>query len=351
MNPMKPSARGANHNPKNRFETIEVEPDSEFLEFQGEEPRVRTQYLRDSSRSLITYNTSPDVGFDAGINAYRGCEHGCAYCYARPMHEYLGFSAGLDFESKIIVKENAPELLRAELAAKKWKPQPLSVSGASDPYQPVERRLEITRRCLEVLVEYRNPLIIVTKNHLVSRDIDLLLQLAEYQAVAVCLSITTLDVSLSRKLEPRTSTPNGRLKAIHDLSSAGIPAGLFVAPVIPGLTDHEIPGVMKAAALAGASFATYIMLRLPYGVKDLFRQWLDTHFPDRREKVLNRVASIRNGRLNETRFTDRMRGHGTFARQVADMFQLTARKHGLATRAPDLSVRHFKTHSQQPSLL
>jgi DNA repair photolyase len=347
---MKPSARGASHNPKNRFETIEIEPDSEYLESVGEAPKVRTQYLRDSSRTLITYNTSPDVGFDAGINAYRGCEHGCAYCYARPMHEFLGFSAGLDFESKIVVKENAPELLRAELASARWKPQPLSISGASDPYQPVERRLAITRSCLEVLLEFRNPVIIVTKNHLVTRDIDLLAKLAEHRAVTVCLSITSLDVELSRKLEPRTSTPLGRLKAISQLSSAGIPTGVFVAPVIPGLTDHEIPQVLQASARAGASFATYIMLRLPHGTKDLFIEWLDQHYPDRKDKVLNRVTSIRQGKLNQTDFTFRMRGHGAYGKQVADMFGVAARQHRLNTRAPDLSTEAFRHADSQISL-
>lgn len=241
-------SRGANYNPPNRFEPIEYVRDPEWSE---EDPAPTTQFFKDTSRSLITYNDSPDVGFNASINPYRGCEHGCIYCYARPFHEYLGLSAGLDFETKIFVKEDAPALLRRELSSPKWKPQVIAMSGVTDPYQPIERRLRLTRRCLEVLVDFRNPVAIVTKNFLVTRDIDLLQRLAEYQAVCVFISVTTLKADLSRILEPRTSQPDRRLAAVEQLARAGIQTGVLVAPVIPGLTDHEMPAILQACAEAG----------------------------------------------------------------------------------------------------
>ena len=225
---------------------------------------LRTQFFKDHSKTVIARNDSPDVGFSASLNPYRGCEHGCIYCYARPTHEYLGFSAGLDFESKIMVKEDAPELLRAELLSPKWQPQVIFMSGVTDCYQPVERKLKLTRRCLEVLAEFRNPVFIITKNRLVTRDIDLLSELARHQAAAVWLSITTLDPELRKVMEPRTSPPAARLAAIRELAQAGIPVGVNVAPVIPGLTDHEMPAILQAAAEAGATAAGYTVVRLPY---------------------------------------------------------------------------------------
>lgn len=332
--------RGTESNPRNRFDRKGVIPDD------AEPPsEAATQLFADSARSVISYNDSPDVGFDASINPYRGCEHGCSYCYARPMHEYLGFSAGLDFESRIVIKENAPELLRRALSSRSWKPQPLALSGATDPYQPLERNLHLSRRCLEVLLEFRNPVIVITKNHLVTRDVDLLAQFASWQGVSVNLSINSLDTELSRKLEPRTSTPDVRLKAIRELSEAGIPCGVFVAPVIPGLTDHEIPRVLEAAAQAGARHATYIMLRLPHGVKELFSEWLEKHLPDRKEKVLHRIESVRDGRLNEASFGRRMRGSGPFAQQVQNLFRLWAARTGLSRNGPSLSTGHFRRAS------
>ena len=255
VNPKPIRGRGAAENPSNRFEQIAYERDDEWNE--PDDPAPKTQFFRDTSASIITYNESPDVGFDASINPYRGCEHGCIYCYARPYHEYLGFSAGLDFETKIVVKEDAPELLRRELLSSKWKPQVLAMSGVTDPYQPVERRLQITRKCLEVLVEFRNPVAIITKNLLVTRDIDLLADLAHDNAAAVFLSVTTLDAELARIMEPRTAQPAARLQAIEKLTKAGVPTGVLVAPVIPGLTDHELPAIIKAAAEAGARFAGF----------------------------------------------------------------------------------------------
>src|SRR4051812_31175964 len=255
--------RGASTNPGNRFEALSIEPDAE--EQSGERaPGVTTKFYRDFTRSIIARNNSPDVGFETSINPYRGCEHGCVYCYARPTHEYLGFSAGLDFESRIMVKEDAPELLAAEFSSPRWKPQTLVMSGVTDPYQPVERRLRITRGCLEVLAKFRNPVAIITKNQLVTRDLDLLGELARDNAAAVNVSITSLDPKLQRVLEPRTSTPRARLDAVRQLRAAGIPVGVMTAPIIPGLTDHELPALLEAAAEAGAGFAGYTVVRLPY---------------------------------------------------------------------------------------
>ena len=249
--------RGASWSPANRFEklhvdlndvdVVDVDPETE------ERPQRGTQYFRDETKSVITRNNSPDVGFETSLNPYRGCEHGCIYCYARPTHEYLGFSAGLDFESKIMVKTSAPELLRAELESPRWQPQTLVLSGVTDPYQPVERKLGITRGCLEVLARFRNPVAIITKNRLVTRDVDLLRDLAAHNGVAVNISVTSLDSNLQRVLEPRTSSPQARLDAISQLRSAGIPTGVMVAPIIPGLTDHEVPKIMDACAKSGCA--------------------------------------------------------------------------------------------------
>jgi DNA repair photolyase len=331
--------RGAAGNPKNRFERIEVEPD----ETEGDEPRPETVYLRDHSRSIIARNDSPDIGFDASINPYRGCSHGCVYCYARPTHEYLGLSAGLDFESRILVKQDAPELLRKELLSSRWNPQVLSMSGVTDPYQPVERRLRITRRCLGVLAEFRNPVIIVTKNYLVTRDLDLLSELASHDAAAVAFSLTTLDDDMRRIMEPRTSRPARRLAAVEKLAAGGIPVGVMTAPVIPGLNDHELPNLLSAAAEAGATFAAYVPVRLPYAVAPLFEDWLARHFPERKDKVLNRVRSMRGGELNDAGFGSRMRGEGLFAQHIAQLFSISCRRAGMGEgRFPKLSTAAFR---------
>jgi DNA repair photolyase len=342
--------RGAAGNPKNRFERIEVEPDPGEIE--GDEPRPETVYLRDHSRSIIARNDSPDIGFDASINPYRGCSHGCAYCYARPTHEYLGLSAGLDFESKILVKQDAPELLRKELSSPRWNPLVLSMSGVTDPYQPVERRLRITRRCLEVLAEFRNPVVIVTKNHLVTRDVDLLSELTRHDAAAVAVSLTTLDDDLQRIMEPRTSRPARRLAAVERLAASGIPVGVMTAPVIPGLNDHELPALLSVAAEAGASFAAYVPVRLPYAVRPLFEDWLTRHFPERKVKVLNRIRSMRGGELNDARFGSRMRGEGLFAEHIAQLFSISCRRAGMGEgRFPKLSTAAFRRGGgAQPNL-
>ena len=332
--------RGSAENPANRFDRLHYEPDPDVDP--AEQPAPRTQFLRDSTRSIITTNDSPDVGFSASLNPYRGCEHGCAYCYARPTHEYLGFSAGLDFETRIVVKEDAPELLRAELSAAKWQPQVLGLSGVTDPYQPIERRLQLTRRCLAVLAEFRNPVAVVTKNHLVARDTDLLGKLARDNAAAVFLSITTLDGDLARVLEPRASQPAGRLAALQELQRAGVPVGVLVAPVIPGLNDHEIPAILSAAAQAGARHAGFVVLRLPYGVADLFTAWLERHLPDRKDRILGRIRDLRGGRLNDARFGQRMRGEGVLAEQIKALFDLGSRQAGIVGRGPQLSTASFQ---------
>ncbi len=331
--------RGSSENPANRFIKIEYIPDEEEI---SKGFSAKTEYFRDASRSIITFNESPDVGFDAGINPYRGCEHGCIYCYARPTHEYFGLSLGLDFETKIFIKEDAPELLRKELSSPKWKPQAIALSGNTDPYQPAERHFQLTRRCLEVLLEFRNPVGIVTKNYLVTRDINILKELAQYDAVLVAVSITTLDAELAGVMEPRTSQPKYRLKAISQLSENGIPVMVMVAPVIPGLTDHEMSKIIAEAVKAGAKQAGYIMLRLPYGVKELFQDWLERHFPNRKNKVLNRIMSIRDGKLNSNEFFDRMKGKGIFAEQVKNIFDISCRKAGIEGNRFRLSTASFR---------
>ncbi len=338
--------RGAVVNPNNRFEAIEVFVD-EMVEGDASPDREPTIYYRDGSKSIISENNSPDVPFDVSLNPYRGCEHGCAYCYARPTHEYLGFSAGLDFETRIMVKEDAASLLRRKLESPKWQPKVLGMSGVTDPYQPVERRLMITRACLEVLAEMRHPVGLITKNPMIVRDLDLLAELASHQAASAAISITTLEPELSAKMEPRAGHPRRRLEAVRKLSSAGIPVGVMVAPVVPGLNDHEVPKLVEAAAEAGADFVGFIMLRLPGAVEAVFESWLQQHFPDRREKILNRLRSMRGGHLNDGRFGNRMRGEGVFAEQVKRLFEIARRKHGLENRRLSLSTAAFRRPKEQ----
>jgi len=348
--------RGAATNPHNRFERLRAIEDAEYAEHQrilagdpseGPPPRrgPPTQYFDDPSRTLLSKNESPDVPFDVSINPYRGCEHGCIYCYARPNHEYLGLSAGLDFESKIFVKRRAPELLRAALASKRWEPRLLAIGGVTDAYQPIERRLRITRGCLEVLAEFRNPTALVTKSRLVTRDLDVLQELAAFDAAAVHVSVTTLDPELHRILEPRTAAPSQRLATIAALAEAGIPVGVMVAPIIPALTDHEIPRIVAAAAEAGARSAESILLRLPYALTGLFEDWLTRHFPDRVHKVLNRVRATRGGKLSDPRFNSRMSGSGFYAEQIQQVFALACRRAGIDGERPQLSTAGFRRSS------
>jgi DNA repair photolyase len=332
--------RGASHNPTNRFEEISLERDVDWNPEEDLAPGTRLYH--DTTQGIIAYNESPDVGFDASINPYRGCEHGCIYCFARPTHEYLGFSAGLDFESRIMVKSEAPALLRRELASKKWKPQVLVMSGVTDCYQPIERKMRLTRQCLEILLDCRNPVCMITKNFLVTRDIDLFREFAKFDGIAINLSITTLDPSLTPKLEPRAPLPNQRLTAIKMLADAGIPVGVMAAPMIPGLTDHEMPAIIEASVRAGAKFAGYTPVRLPYGVAPLFEKWLQQHFPDRKDKVLNGIRSMREGKLNDPNWGSRMRGHGPLAAQMSKIFEVACRKAGLDGTRPTLSLKHFR---------
>ncbi len=338
--PPRVRGRGAGANPPNRFEEIGVVPDPETEHEMS--AGVPTRFYRDRGRSVIATNTSPDVGFDASLNPYRGCEHGCIYCYARPTHEYFGLSAGLDFETRIMVKEDAPELLRKALASPRWEPRTLALSGVTDPYQPVEKRLGLTRRCLEVLAEFRNPVVVITKNHLVTRDVDLLAELARHRAVSVSVSITTLDDAVRSVMEPRTSSPRRRLDAVRALAEAGIPVGVMVAPVIPGLTEPEIPALVSAAAEAGASGVSYTVLRLPHAVAPLFERWLETHFPARRDKVLNRIRALRRGKLNDPRFGSRMEGEGIYAREIRTLFDLARKRAGLGSARMELSTEAFR---------
>jgi DNA repair photolyase len=340
--------RGAADNPPNRFEAQAYEQ----IEVPEDDPQAgpTTQFYHDRSKSILSYNDSPDVGFSVSFNPYRGCEHGCIYCYARPSHEYLGMSAGLDFETKIFVKAEAPQLLRRELMAKKYHPQVIAVSGVTDCYQPAERHFRLTRRCLEVLNEFRNPASIITKNHLVTRDLDVLKKMAEWEGVLVNLSVTTLDPELARILEPRASTPRHKLEALEQLSEAGIPVGVMVAPVIPALTESEIPAILHAVARAGARRAGYVMLRLPYGVAPLFEQWLERHYPERKDKILHHLREIRGGKLNQPEFGARMVGQGPYAEQISQLFEVSARKAGLNRVPLRLNSEEFKRVEKQLGL-
>ena len=348
-------ARGTAENPASRFERLVYDGDADGawrddwgdggdpeVDGSADRPALRTRYYRDPSRSVLAHNDSPDLRFRTSLNPYRGCEHACVYCYARPTHEYLGLSAGLDFETHILVKEDAPELLHKALAARRWEPQVVAVGANTDPYQPIERRLALTRRCLEVFAEFRNPAAIITKSALVTRDLDVLVDLARDGAVGVRVSITSLDDRIRRAMEPRASSPRRRLEAVRALADAGVPVGVMLAPIVPGLTDHEIPAIVEAAADAGATRIDPIVLRLPHGVKDLFAAWLERHFPERKQKVLNRVRSLRGGRLNDPRFHARMRGEGLFAQQIQDWVALAKRRAGFRDHETALSTAAFR---------
>ena len=345
--------RGASWSPANRFEKFHVDlTDVDVVDddpLATEKPNRATQYFIDHTKTIIAHNQSPDVGFETSINPYRGCEHGCIYCFARPTHEYLGFSAGLDFESGIMVKPDAPRLLEAELSSPKWTPQLLMMSGVTDCYQPIERKLQITRKCLEVLAKFRNPVGILTKNRLVTRDIDILSELARYKCAVVNLSVTTLDLDLQKIMEPRTSAPAARLEAVAQLRAAGIPVGVMVAPVIPGINDHEIPKIVAACAKAGAQFAGHVLLRLPWAVRPLVEHWLDEHFPERKAKVLERLRAMRGGRLYDSRWRKRQTGEGIFAEQIANLFDVACRRAGMTER-PKLSTAAFRRPNEQLKL-
>ncbi len=331
--------RATASNPTGRFERLQFAPDAQCVPNE----RLPTQVLTDHSKSILSKNSSPDIPFDRSLNPYRGCEHGCAYCYARPTHEYLGFSAGLDFESKIVAKPDAPDLLRDELLRPGYVPAPLAMSGVTDCYQPIEKRLEITRSCLQVLAEMRHPVTIITKNALVLRDLDLLQELARFDAVRVAISVTSLKRELSAILEPRASIPRARLAAVSDLAAAGIPVGIMVAPVIPMLNEEEIPAIVTAAAQAGAEFAGLTIVRLPWGVKEIFSAWLDTHFPLRKDKIMGRIEAMQGATGSCAHFGQRLRGSGIFAEQIHHLFAACCRREHLHTgKLPRLTTCNFR---------
>jgi DNA repair photolyase len=337
--------RGATFNPKVRFESTDIDPFDDgwatLAQARADDPPPRTEVTPDASRSAIVRNTSPDIPFDRSINPYRGCEHGCVYCYARPTHAYLGLSPGLDFETKLVAKFDAASLLERELAKPGYECQPIALGTNTDPYQPVERRLRITRGVLEVLARCRHPLTIVTKSAAVVRDLDLLAPMARQDLVRVAISVTTLDGALARRLEPRAAAPHRRLQAIRQLREAGVPAAVMVAPIIPALTDHEIERILEAAAAAGASSAGYVLLRLPHEVKELFEGWLEAHAPERARHVLSLVRQCRGGRLYDATFGRRMRGQGPYAELIERRFATAKRRLGLATQTRPLRTDLF----------
>ncbi len=344
--PILPTGRGTGQTPANRFTGIELQIDADYLEFdkdaQHEIQRPKTRYFEDSSRSVISENNSPDIPFKYSLNPYRGCLHGCSYCYARPTHEYLGLNAGLDFETTIFIKKDAPKLFRSWLCHPRYQPARIMLSGVTDCYQPVERALNITRDCISVASEASQPLSIITKNQLVTRDIDLLSDMANRKLCSVAVSINSLDQSLARVMEPACSSPQSRINAVRKLSDAGIPVHVMVAPIVPGLTDHEIPAVLGQVADAGAKSASYILLRLPFAVKDIFSDWLAVKQAHKKDVVLSRIKSTRNGQLNSSEFGTRMRGAGQIADQIQQLFQVTAKKLGLAQKLEPPRTDLFK---------
>ena len=338
--------RGAVSNLIGRFETLRsVAEDDGWYREDGEPPPLHTEVREERARSLITRNTSPDVGFDRSINPYRGCEHGCVYCYARPNHAYVGLSPGLDFESRLFAKVNAPQLLARELCSPKYVPAPMAVGVVTDAYQPIERQLRLTRGCLEVLERSRHPAQLITKSSLIERDLDLLQPMAARAQVLVNVSLTTLDHGLARKMEPRCASPTRRLETIRRLSQAGVPVGVSVSPVIPFINEPEIEHILAAAYEAGARWAFHVVIRLPWEVEHLFRQWLETHFPQRTERVWARIAEMRagagEGKINDARFGSRMTGEGVWADLIHQRFAKACERLGYASEYPALSVDGF----------
>ncbi len=332
--------RASGFNPPNRFEKTSLEPLE--IELDEDNKSVPTTFYKDTSKTILSKNDSPDIPFTYSINPYRGCEHGCIYCYARPSHEYLGFSAGLDFETKIMVKLDAARLLEEELGKKRWEPQMVCFSGNTDCYQPVERKLQITRQCLEVFLKFGNPVGIITKNALVTRDIDILRDLAAINLVLVVISITTLDPELTRVMEPRTSTPIKKLEAVKLLASAGVPVTVNTAPIIPGLNDEELPALLRLASEHGAKFAGYTIVRLPGAIEPLFVEWVQRTFPERASKILNRIKDTRGGESSNSEFGKRMRGEGEIAKTIRQLFKINCEKYGLNKEEFAFALTHFK---------
>ncbi len=335
--------RGAVGNPPGRFEVSARERDPEF-----EPGRPATEIHRERARAILSENDSPDLPFERALNPYRGCEHGCIYCYARPSHAYLGLSPGLDFETRIVAKINAAERLRATLARPGYRVAPINLGSNTDPYQPVERELRLTRQVLEVLLEHHHPVSIVTKSALIQRDLDLLSALAAENLVIVGISLTTLDNRLAARMEPRATAPHRRLQTIAELAAAGVPVGVFAAPIIPAINDHELERILAAAAERGARFAGYTLIRLPHELKALFREWLEAHCPDRAEHVLSLIRQMRGGRENDSRFFHRLRGEGPYAELLGQRFRLACKRLGLQGRqAIRLDTTLFRRPGEQ----
>lgn len=337
---------GAQSNPPNRFDAVRHVPDPAHFEHETEEWFARQEqaitYYVDSSRSIVSQNDSPDIPFRYSINPYRGCAHGCTYCYARNTHEYLGLSAGLDFETKIFVKEQAPRLFREFLAKPGFEVGPIAFSGVTDCYQPAERRFRLTRGCLEVALECGVPVGIVTKNALVTQDIDLLTELARRKLARVYLSIGTLDPEFARSMEPRASIPEARLRAVRELAEAGVPVGVMTAPIIPGLNEEELPALLASAHAAGARSAGYTMLRLPLTVEPVFREWLAEAYPDKVSRVEGRIRAMRDGEMNSSTWGERMKGKGVLAGQISQVFRLHARRIGINGKLPEYDRSQFR---------
>ncbi len=348
-------AGGTHANPANRFERSHHQIERETLDHDLADHRVPSQpptrANADRARSLINPVDSPDLPMRWTVNPYRGCEHGCIYCYARPGHEYFGLSCGLDFETKVFVKYDAPRLFREEIASVRWRGEPISFSGVTDCYQPLEAKLQITRECLKIASDCHQPISIVTKSALVTRDIDVLAPLAILHAASVAVSVTTLDPALSAKMEPRAASPASRLRAIRELADAGIPVTVMVAPIIPGLNDAELPQILEAASAAGATGAGYVLLRLPYQVKTLFLDWLQRHMPDRAARIESLIRQTREGELYNASFGPRLKGQGPIAQTLATAFRVFCAKHHLNREWPALSSKHFQRPSHTPGQL
>jgi DNA repair photolyase len=337
---LRPS-RGALSNPSGRFEVEKHTHFDDGWDLSEELPELVTTVAEETARTIITSNQSPDVPFQRSINPYRGCEHGCIYCFARPSHAYLGLSPGKDFETRLFAKKNATELLREEWTSPRYQCNPIVIGANTDPYQPIERQRRLTRSLLELFAECRHPVSLITKSSGVLRDLDVLADLARDNLCSVYISLTTLDAALARRLEPRAAAPLARLRAMKELAAAQVPVGALISPIIPGLTDHSVESLVDAAADAGVSSAGYILLRLPHELRELFEEWLEAHVPDRRARVLQRIRDTRGGKLNDPRFGHRMKGSGPYAEIIARRFEVSARRRGLSSRIPPLCTELF----------
>lgn len=341
--------RASQSNPDSQYRTLHYERTNEFLPSDEEIPAPKTTIFLETPKKILNEVNSTDIGFKWSLNPYQGCEHGCMYCYARPTHEYWGFGAGLDFETKLIVKKNAPELLRKELSKPSHKVGTAMLSGNTDCYQPIEREYQITRELLKVFLEFKHPVSIVTKNHLILRDVDLLTEMAKLNLVHVNLSINSLNENIRRSLEPRTATAQQRLKCLEELRKQNIPTGVLIAPVIPGLNDNEIPEILKQTAARGAQFSAYILVRLNGPLGNLFEEWLTTHFPDRKEKIMNQIAACHGGKVNDSSPSTRMKGEGVIAESIAQLYRIAHKKHFSQRQLPALDHSLY-SHSGQLKL-